>query len=95
MTREEATKFYLSPVWRRVRLAVLRRDGWRCRCCGRSPTNRRGFVVHHVRAVRSSAPAAWLDESNLEALCRPCHADAHRAMDMDPSRAAWRARFGV
>ena len=95
MTREEATKFYATPAWKAARLAVLRRDGFCCTRCGRSPSNRRGLTVHHRELVRSSEPAAWLDETNLESLCRGCHAEAHRTMGMDPARLAWRVRFGI
>lgn len=62
--------------YRRVRLRVLARDGWRCRCggecghhvgvCGAPATE-----ADHVHAVAEGG--AVLDPMNLRATCRPCN----------------------
>jgi 5-methylcytosine-specific restriction endonuclease McrA len=56
--------------WDAARRSVLRRDGYRCRACGRR-LRARELEVDHVRElVRGGKP---LDPENLQSLCRPCH----------------------
>ncbi|RPH37165.1 MAG: HNH endonuclease [Chloroflexi bacterium] len=52
--------------WQRVRLAILERDGWRCRWCGLRAT-----TVDHVRPL--CAGGARLDPANLVAACVGCN----------------------
>jgi hypothetical protein len=57
---------------RKLRMQVLRRDGFRCVVCGRRPTD---YVdvelhVHHVLPWGRHGPTA---EENLIALCGTCH----------------------
>jgi 5-methylcytosine-specific restriction endonuclease McrA len=52
--------------WQKARAAVLDRDGYRCRWCGR-PAN----TVDHVVALADGG--ARLDPANLVAACRPCN----------------------
>ena len=56
--------------WRKVKQAVLERDGHRCRACGK----RHGLDVHHV-VMRSLGGKD--DASNLIALCHDCHESVH------------------
>jgi 5-methylcytosine-specific restriction endonuclease McrA len=35
------------PDWRKTRLRILQRDGWRCRICGRKKRKQ----IHHIRPV--------------------------------------------
>jgi 5-methylcytosine-specific restriction endonuclease McrA len=65
--------FYKSDAWRRVRYAVLERDGARCVCCGRTP-QKHGVIVHvdHVKP-RSVEPKLELDPTNLQVLCEDCN----------------------
>lgn len=56
--------------WRRLRLQILERDGYRCQPC-----KRRGYVteateVDHVIAL---AQGGTDELSNLQAICVPCH----------------------
>ena len=73
--------------WARVRRAVLARDGWRCRRCGRAGR----MEVDHVRPLdRGGDPWAL---SNLQALCRRCHIGKTAAENRRPptaAEAAWR-----
>lgn len=46
----------------------------RCQACGLRPTEE----VHHVEPI-ADAPHRAYDAANLMALCRDCHAKAHRA----------------
>ena len=65
--------FYQSDAWRRVRYAVLERDGARCVCCGRTP-QRHGVIVHvdHIKP-RSVEPDRELDSTNLQVMCEDCN----------------------
>lgn len=73
--------------WTRVRRAVLDRDGWRCRRCGRAG---RMEVDHVIPLDRGGAP--W-DPANLQTLCRSCHIrkTANENERPDPARDEWRA----
>ena len=62
--------FYKTAVWKRVRAAVIARDGSRCRGCGRPVTG--GAFVDHI-VSRRKAPERALDLENLRTLCRRCH----------------------
>lgn len=55
--------------WRRIRRAVLDRDGWRCQRCGRPGA----LEVHHIDRDPGDNRL-----ENLQAVCRPCHIDLHR-----------------
>lgn len=54
-----------------VRQYVLRRDGYKCQCCGKKPSEKKGIKlhVHHLesRKVGGNAP------DNLVTLCEDCH----------------------
>ena len=73
--QEWAKKFYLSPEWRRVRDAVIKRDFGLCVRCG-AP----GAIVHHKTHLTPrniNDPFVSLNPKNLETLCRDCHALEH------------------
>ena len=53
--------------WAKVRKAVLNRDGWRCRMCGKAGR----LEVDHVIPLEKGG--AEYDPANLRALCRGCH----------------------
>jgi 5-methylcytosine-specific restriction endonuclease McrA len=77
-----------TSEWQKVRRKALRRDGWRCKHCGRVTT----LEVHHVVPVRE-APDRAFDLNNLLTLCRRCHAHetaAELGHKPDPERRAWR-----
>jgi len=82
-----------SRRWPAVRLAALRRDGWRCVQCGQ-----RGRVeVDHIAPVRERPDLAF-DVANLQTLCRSCHTRKTRAEvgvgEPDPERERWRRLLG-
>lgn len=64
-----------------VRVAVLERDDFRCRCCGWEPTERRQgdprtlLELHHVE---HHAEGGSNQEDNLITLCNVHHDDVHR-----------------
>ena len=63
---------YGTRRWRRVRLIVLNRAGWRCERCG-APGR---LEVHHVEPLQRSSRNPF-DPAGLRVLCRPCHFADH------------------
>ncbi len=64
--------------WPRIRLAVRKRDGFRCQVCG-VPESGREHDVHHkipFKAFTSAVEANRLD--NLITLCSSCHRKAEQ-----------------
>lgn len=67
-------------VRRRFRAAVMGRDGYRCRHCGRAGYDRQGppaaglvpLDAHHVRP-RAECPDGGYSEDNGLTLCGECH----------------------
>jgi 5-methylcytosine-specific restriction protein A len=59
-----------SSAWKRTRLEVLARDGYRCQIRG-PKCNGYATEVDHVVA-RADGGATW-NPSNLRAACRPCN----------------------
>lgn len=77
-------KVYGRQRWKRVRRAVLDRDGWRCSACGRAGR----LEVHHVKRVSEEPDGAgWYDPDNLRVLCRSCHFAQHRPEKREAGRA--------
>lgn len=52
--------------WTKLRFAVMERDGWECRWCGK----RRDLTVHHIDARGAGGGDV---EENLITLCARCH----------------------
>lgn len=82
-----------SKRWPALRLAVLRRDGFRCVACGA----RGRLEVDHVQPVRTHPERAF-DLNNLQALCGRCHGAKTRSEcnlpQASPERLAWRDLIG-
>jgi 5-methylcytosine-specific restriction protein A len=68
--------FYLSKEWRAVRLAALKRDGFRCVVCRRSVAGKGEARVDHI--IPRSQGGAALDQANLRTLCAAHDNQAHR-----------------
>ena len=64
-----------TAAWRRIRAAVLERDGFRCRRCGA----RRGLTAHFLKGGMAGPHTANL--ADYVTLCQRCHGsvDAPRA----------------
>jgi len=72
MIPPRAAGLRLDPLsYESLRRHILRRDGWRCQCCGAMSN----LEVHH-REFRSHSGAD--SEDNLITLCTACHARVHR-----------------
>jgi 5-methylcytosine-specific restriction protein A len=69
--------FYLSKEWKNLRLAILQRENYTCRTCGRREPA--GMQVDHIMD-RKSHPHLALVPGNLRVLCRPCHTRASTSM---------------
>ena len=55
--------------WRRVRLAVLRRDRYQCQACGIQGAFK--LEVDHIVPLSKDSDAYAID--GLQTLCPPCH----------------------
>ena len=75
MLNPEKRRVYGSPRWKRVRRAVLERDGWRCVKCGHGGR----LEVHHIQPMARST-ADPFDPAGLQTLCRGCHFAVHGAV---------------
>ena len=84
-TKQERKLVYNTKRWRALRLEVMSESNWQCSKCGRAAKD-----VHHIRPM-SRGGAPW-DRSNLEAICRACHAAAHteHKPPVPDSVTAWR-----
>jgi len=69
---ERFPTFIRERAWRKVRAAVVERDGHRCRECGRDLNRYPGWYteVHHVMPVISGGSD---HPGNLVTLCTECH----------------------
>ena len=68
--------------WPRIRQAILERDGFRCRRCGRAGR----LEVHHIKRLADGG--SHNGPHNLETLCSTCHVDLHRR-PRTARQAAW------
>lgn len=66
--KRHSAKVTRGGRWKALRMAVLERDGFKCRSCGA----RGRLEVDHIEAVRDAPAKSWEPE-NLQALCPPCH----------------------
>ncbi len=62
-----------ARAYARLKLAILKRDGWRCQGCGSS----RNLEVHYLQFRSHSGDDA---EDNLITLCNDCHTSKHKGM---------------
>ena len=66
---------YCTARWKRLRMEVIIRDGFKCRQCGRIEANTSKLVANHKTPHKGDLDL-FHDESNLECVCKPCH-DGH------------------
>ena len=65
-------KIYATKLWKRKRLEIFERDGWRCSECGKAGR----LECHHVEKITSAR--LWFDNDNLATICRGCHIEKSR-----------------
>lgn len=59
-----------TPVWRRTRLFVLDRDGWKCKIRGPKCLD---WATEADHIISRADGGALLDPRNLRAACKPCN----------------------
>lgn len=64
---------YGSQAWKKVRLAVIARDGGMCRQCGLSCHRPGDAQIDHIVAKPSDEAAEATPLDGLQLLCRRCH----------------------
>jgi 5-methylcytosine-specific restriction endonuclease McrA len=70
--RQKIPRLKLSLAeYQMLRNQVLKRDGWRCQCCGKS----NDLHVHHVKSRGNLGDDTM---RNLITLCAKCHEAFHR-----------------
>lgn len=72
MRPNAAARGYCSKSHRAWRQAVLTRDAWTCRDCGRVCTDKREAQADHIVAIRQGG--SRYDVDNGQTLCIACHA---------------------
>ena len=75
VTKELDMGFYWRSAWRRLRDRFLKANPLCVRCLERDEVVP-ATHAHHVEE-RLDNPERALDETNLEALCGPCHSAHH------------------
>ena len=80
--KDWAEVFYNSPAWKRTRVAYAKSVGGLCERCLKNGIYKAGDIVHHkVHLTKENIDDAetTLSWSNLELVCRDCHAQEHSA----------------
>ncbi|KLO25891.1 hypothetical protein ABW16_21500 [Mycolicibacter heraklionensis] len=72
-------------AWRKFRLDILDRDGWRCQERGPNCIGRADQVDHPENVA---AGGAHLDPDNARAICGPCH-EPKTQVEASRGRTAW------
>ena len=67
-------KQYNTSRWRKIRLMIFKRDGFKCQMngCGRVESDISRLVCDHIKPHRGDRLLFW-DPENLQTLCKPCH----------------------
>jgi 5-methylcytosine-specific restriction enzyme A len=71
----ERQSFYVSQEWKRVCIAVWKRDNATCCRCGAEEKTDMPFHIHHIKSFRDKELRA--DINNLVLLCESCHQWVH------------------
>ena len=78
--QEYAKVFYKSQAWKHCRAAYVKEVGGLCEACLKKGLYSPAEIVHHkihITPENIGDPNITLSHSNLEALCRLCHAKEH------------------
>ena len=79
--RDFAEKFYKSKKWQDTKNAYKKSVGGLCERCYSRGVISPGEIVHHKKHVEPwniNDPSITLAWSNLQLLCRTCHAEMHK-----------------
>lgn len=79
--------WYSLKRWKVLRLAVFKRDRFKCQQpgCGHIDGNTSRLVCDHKTPHRGNADLFWA-ENNLQTLCKPCHDSAKQAAERGAPR---------
>ena len=91
--RPSAAKRGYNSKWRRLSKAYLRKHPMCVRCMqqGRYVP---ATVVDHIQPHRNNPALMW-DESNWQALCKPCHDKKTWTEDKNPVYTYWKSPGGI
>lgn len=79
LKRKKKDPFYSSKEWKEMRYQVLKENGGRCECCGKSKKDLREDGITKVKLTvdhiipRSVEKSKELDINNLQVLCQDCN----------------------
>ena len=96
MARDFATAFYHSPAWKKTRESYMKLGQGLCEPCLRRGRYTQAAIVHHkvhLSPENINDPKITLDYSNLERVCRDCHAKEHPEIYGDANARAPRWTF--
>ncbi len=65
------TIFKKAPT-KKQRMRILKRDNYRCKICGRRPSDNVDITLH-IHHIRKWAKGGVTDDANLITLCHTCH----------------------
>lgn len=74
MAKKSYAEKLKDPRWQKKRLAIFKRDGWRCKLCGDDETT---LQVHHKKYIDGNEPWDY-SNSDLITLCEHCHFEVSR-----------------
>lgn len=80
LAREFARGFYKSKAWKKTRKAYFESVHGLCERCRERGVVKAGEIVHHKQHLEPrniNDPSVTLSFTNLELLCRDCHAAEH------------------
>ena len=71
-TKDMPKTVFQRATTKRQRMSILKRDGYRCKICGRSAYNNVDITLH-VHHIRPWAERGLTHDDNLITLCHTCH----------------------
>jgi predicted restriction endonuclease len=80
-TNEVAKLMNHAPT-RKMRMTIIKRDGYKCRACGRTPANDVDIELH-VHHIFPWGQGGVTEEENLITLCDTCHDGLEPHFDFD------------
>lgn len=84
MAREFAGNFYKTQQWKKTRELYAKSVGGLCEICWANGQIKAGDIVHHkihLDETNIQNPNITLSFSNLQLVCRDCHAMLHKNSD--------------